>query len=111
MLTRSARKRQTEGMMRDVESEMELNMNKNVSGAPITATEPEGALVKSTIEEVSSVPVTATEPEGAPVKSTVEEVSGAPITATEPKGVPVKQAVKGTSQGGDVDPSGAYVNI
>ena len=45
MLTRSTRKRQTEGMMRNVESEMDLNMNKDVSGAPVTATEPEGALL------------------------------------------------------------------
>ena len=58
-LTRSARKRQQEEMMRDVESQIDSNRNKGevmetpsapVTGAPVT-TEPKGASVKSAIEK------------------------------------------------------------
>ena len=73
-LTRSARKRQQEEMMKDVESQIDSNRNKGevmetpsvpVTGAPVT-TKAEGAPVKSAVEKKSSVPVT-TGPEGAPV--------------------------------------------
>ena len=59
-LTRSARKRQQEEMMRDVETEMGLNRKKEES------------------TETPSAPV-----KGAPVKCLSEEPSGAPVM-TEP---------------------------
>ena len=76
-LTRSARKRQQEEIMRDVESEMDLNRKKEeerktqgvpVRGKPVTM-ETQSAPVKPKVDELS----------GAPVKPKVDEASGAPV--------------------------------
>ena len=101
-LMRSARKRQQEEMMRDVESEMDLNRKKEeerktqgvlVRGKPIT-------------KPVESVPVTM-ETQSTPVKPQGDEQSGAPVKPKGDKqsGAPVKP--KGDQQSGaPVKPKG-----
>ena len=87
-LTRSARKRQQEEMMRDVESEMDLNRKKEeerkTQGAPVRG--------KPITKPVESAPVTM-ETQSAPVKSKGNEQSGAPVkpTSDETSGVPDKE--------------------
>ena len=108
-LTRSARKRQQEEMIQDVETEINLNQKKEeemktqgalvrgkpikkpVESAPVT-TETESAPVKPAGDEPSG-------PSGALVKRTGDEPSGAPVkpapvkpASDEPSGVPVKPA-------------------
>ena len=73
-LTRSVRKRQQEEMMRDVESEMDLNRKKEeerkTQGAPVRG--------KPITKPVESAPVTM-ETQSAPVKPKGDEQSGAPV--------------------------------
>ena len=100
-LTRSAWKRQKEQMMRDVESEMELNRKKeegtktseSTSSAPVKGVlvkEGGEAPVKSTVEGASGAPI-MTQPEGAPLMT---QPKGAPVT-TEPEGVSVTTESEG----------------
>ena len=109
--TLSARKRQQEEMMRDVESEMDLNRKKEeerktqgapVRGKPITkpvesapvTMETQSAPVKPKGYEQSGVPVKpkSDEQSGAPVKPKGDEQSGAPVKpkSDEQSGAPVK---------------------
>ena len=86
-LTRSVRKRQQEEMMRDVESEMELNQKKEerkTQGAPVRG--------KPIMKPVESVPVTM-ETQSVPVKPKGDEQSAAPVKpkGDEQSGVPVKR--------------------
>ena len=128
-LTRSARKRQQEEMMRDVESEMDMNRKKEeerktqgapVRGKPITKPvesapvrmETQSAPVKTKGDEQSGVPVKpkGDEQSGAPVKPASDETSGAPEDAptkrvkgarrSEPKGVPENVGKKSGGKGG-----------
>ena len=114
-LTRSARKRQQEEMMRDVESAMDLNQKKEeerktqgvpvrgkpimkpVESAPVTM-ETQSAPVKHKSDEPSGAPVKSKgdKKSGAPVKSKGDEQSGAPVKpkGDEPSGAPVKHADK-----------------
>ena len=90
-LTRSARKRQQEEMMRDVESAMDLNRKKEeerkTQGAPVRG--------KPITKPVESVPVTM-ETQSVPVKHKGDEQSGVPVKpkGDEPSGAPVKHADK-----------------
>ena len=114
-LTRSVRKRQQEEMMRDVESEMDLNRKKEeerktqgapVRGKPITkpvesvpvTMETQSAPVKHKGDELSGAPVKSKgdEQSGAPVKPKGDEPSGAPVKpkGDRPSGAPVKPADK-----------------
>ena len=95
-LTRSARKRQKEEMMREVESEMDVNRKKEEG-------EKKG-------EEESSAPV-----KDAPVKITGDQPSGAPVS-TEGEGapvtdVPVDVPIKGVTSEKRLEPKGAPENI
>ena len=99
-LTRSARKRKQEELMRDVESQIDSNRKKGeatdtavapVKGAPVR-TKREGAPIKGEVKQPSGVPVTKVQ-EGVPVKSSVEKQSGAPVTKEE-EGALVKGEVK-----------------
>ena len=95
-LTRSARKRQKEEMMREVESEMDVNRKKEEG-------EKKG-------EEESSAPV-----KDAPVKITGDQPSGAPVS-TEGEGapvtdVPVDVPIKGVTSAKRLEPKGAPENI
>ena len=97
-LNRSARKRQQEEMMRDVESEMDLNQKKEkerkTQGAPVRGkpiTKPvESAPVTM---ETQSMPVKhkGDKPSSVPVKSKGDKQSGAPVKpkGDEPSGGPV----------------------
>ena len=117
-LTRSARKRQQEEMMRDVESEMDLNRKKEeerktqgvlVRGKPITkpvesapvTMETQSAPVKPKGDEQSGAPVKpkGDEQSGAPVKPKGDEQSGVPVKPAdkEQPSVPVKSASDETS--------------
>ena len=90
-LTRSARKRQKEEMMREVESEMDVKRKKEEG-------EKKG-------EEESSAPVkiTGDQPSGAPVST---EGEGAPVTD-----VPVDVPIKGVTSEKRLEPKGAPENI
>ena len=128
-LTRSARKRQQEEMMRDVESEMDMNRKKEeerktqgapVRGKPITKPvesapvrmETQSAPVKTKGDEQSGAPVKpkGDEQSGAPVKPASDETSGAPEDAptkrvkgarrSEPKGAPENVGKKSGGKGG-----------
>ena len=90
-LTRSVRKRQQEEMMRDVESEMDLNRKKEeerkTQGAPVRG--------KPITKPVESAPVTM-ETQSVPVKPKGDEQSGVPVKpkGDEQSGAPVKPADK-----------------
>ena len=125
-LTRSVRKRQQEEMMRDVESEMDLNRKKeeerktqgaSVRGKPITkpvesvpvTMETQSAPVKHKGDEPSGTPVKpkGDKPSGEPVKPKGDEQLSAPVKlkGDKPSGVPVKH--KGDEQpGAPVKPKG-----
>ena len=101
-LTRSVRKRQQEEMMRDVESEMDLNRKKEERKTQSVPVKPKG-------EEQSGAPVKpkGDDQSGAPVKPKGDEQSGAPVKpkGDEQSGVPVKP--KGDEQSGvPVKPKG-----
>ena len=128
-LTRSVRKRQQEEMMRDVESEMDLNRKKEeerktqgapvrekpitkpVESAPVTM-ETQSAPVKCKGDKQSGVPVKPADKEqpGAPVKPASDETSGAPEDAptkrvkgarrSKPKGAPENVGKKSGGKGG-----------
>ena len=128
-LTRSVRKRQQEEMMRDVESEMDMNQKKEeerktqgvpVRGKPImkpvesvpVRMETQSAPVKSKGDEQSGAPVKpkGDEQSSVPVKPTSDEMSGAPEDAptkrvkvarrSEPKGAPENVGKKSGGKGG-----------
>ena len=101
-LMRSARKRQQEEMMRDVESEMDLNQKKEEERKT------QGALVrgKPIMKPVESVPLTM-ETQSAPVKPQGDEQSGVPVKpkGDEQSGAPVKPK-GGEQSGAPVKPKG-----
>ena len=127
-LTRSARKRQQEEMMRDVESEMDMNRKKEeerkTQGAPVrrkpitkpvesasVTMETQSAPVKPKGDEQSDAPVKPADKEqpGAPVKHANDEKSCAPEDAptkrvkgarrSEPKGAPENVGKKSGGKG------------
>ena len=127
-LTRSARKRQKEEMMREVESEMDVNRKKEEgekkegeeeSSAPVkdedvpvkdSKEQTSGAPVKTMSDQPSSAPV-----KDAPVKSTGDQPSGAPVS-TKGEGapvtdVPVDVLIKGVTSAKRLEPKGAPENI
>ena len=125
-LTRSVRKRQQEEMMRDVQSEMDLNQKKEeerktqgalVRGKPIkkpvesvhVTTETQSAPVKETAEESSCVPVKPADEQlsSAPVKPASHELSSAPVkpASHKPSSAPIKPASDELS-GAPVKPKG-----
>ena len=90
-LTRSARKRQKEEMMREVESEMDVKRKKEEGGK------------KGEEESSAPVKITGDQPSGAPVST---EGEGAPITD-----VPVDVPIKGVTSEKRLEPKGAPENI
>ena len=116
-LTRSVRKRQQEEMMRDVESEMDMNRKKEeerkTQGAPVRGkpiTKPvESVHVRMETQSVPVKPKGDKEP-GAPVKPASDETSGVPedvptkrvkgARRSEPKGAPENVGKKSGGKGG-----------
>ena len=127
-LTRSARKRQKEEMMREVESEMDVNRKKEEGekkegeeeySAPVKY---EDVPIKDSMEQTSGAPVktTSDQPSSTPVKdalvkSTGDQPLGTPVS-TKGKGapvtdVPVDVPIKGVTSAKRLEPKGVPENI